>query len=88
MNCKFACLVMLGTVAMAAVGFASDGKEIFAAAQQGMSQMSSANPVQGTPVDKNFLTRIIPSTAKKGPKGEAGGCGSPAPVVVEGCGSQ
>lgn len=86
MSCKLACLVVFGVMAMATVGFASDGKEIFTAAQQGMSQMSSVEPVQGTPVDKNFLTRIAPSATKKGPKGDAGGCGSAAPVVVEGCG--
>lgn len=86
MNYKLACLVVFGTMAMATVGFASDGKEIFAVAQQGMSQMSSVEPVQGTPVDRNFLARITPSAAKKGPKGDVGGCGASAPVVVEGCG--
>lgn len=87
MNCKLAWLVVFWVMAMATVGFASDGKEIFAAAQQGMSQMSSVDPVQGTPVDRNFLNRITPSATKKGPKGDAGGCGSTAPVVVEGCGN-
>ena len=88
MSRRLAGAVVLGAMAIASMAFASDGGKAIEGTpvQRNTAHISSVDSIQGTPIDKNFLIGLIQASTKKGQKNDTGGCGSTAPLVVEGCG--